>query len=185
MKNVIVGGVLAGLAFYIWSTLWYGFIPLQFSELKTMPNEVEIATMLKNSGLEDGMYTYPGMENGGMGDPEHMKKAEAGPIINLMIYRNGGMSGMDTMSMIMFLVYCLIVGILAAYMVKTAGKSLNSFGKRTIMVTLIGVIVWLMGPMTNSIFWGFPVSFSFLEVFAHVIGWLFAGLVIAWRVKPE
>jgi len=42
-----------------------------------------------------------------------------------------------------------------------------------------------IGPFVEWNWWGFPLSYTLVNVVDYCVTWLLAGLVLAWRIKPE
>ncbi len=58
------------------------------------------------------------------------------------------------------------------------------FGRRVLVVGLLGLLAWLSISASHWIWYGFPTAFVGAELIDQVVGWLVTGLVIA-KIVPR
>ncbi len=187
MNKVLVPGILGGVVIFVWSFISWVVIPWHAAVMNNIPSGEQVAEILKNDGLEAGFYHHPGMpeeqdENSQKAWTERYMK---GPNINFMIYSPVGGAPMDPMQFVRSLFLNILSAMLASYMLLQALGSLNGLMQRALFVTAMGVFVALVYPMAEWNWWNFPGDFTAVAVFDTIITWFLAGLVIAWRIKPE
>ena len=61
-KRIIIGGVLAGLAMFMWGAVSHMALGLQESGIKQFANETPVLAALKSEIKEPGFYFFPGMD---------------------------------------------------------------------------------------------------------------------------
>ena len=59
-KKIVISGVLAGLAMFIWSAIAHMLLPIGEMGIKTIPNEDAVIAAMKANITEDGFYFIPG-----------------------------------------------------------------------------------------------------------------------------
>ena len=64
MKRILLAGVLAGLAMYIWSSVAHIALPLGTVGLQQIPNEQAMLTSMSGSLSQSGLYFFPFMSPG-------------------------------------------------------------------------------------------------------------------------
>src|SRR6185295_19088950 len=65
MKRLLIAGVLAGLAMFVWEAVAHTVTPLGEMGLSTLPNEAAVrAALAAQLGGADGLYFFPYVEMG-------------------------------------------------------------------------------------------------------------------------
>jgi hypothetical protein len=59
-----------------------------------------------------------------------------------------------------------------------------SFRRRVIFVVLLGVFAGFMYPFSEWNWWQYPLGYTLVNFADGILTWFFAGLVLAWRIKP-
>ena len=106
--------VLSAVFVFIVSSVIHMALPIHKGDYKKMKNEHAVLESLRANGVEPGAYMFPcagSMKE--MGSPEMVAKRQAGPVGWLTVVPPPGCS--VGKSLIWWFVYCLIVGVLVAY----------------------------------------------------------------------
>ncbi len=104
---------------FVASSIIHMLLPYHRSDFKKVPNEDEVMATLRNAGITPGQYVIPCPSNmKEMGSPEFVEKSTKGPVAFMMV----GKSGPPNMgkSLALWFVYCIVVGIFAAYIASRA-----------------------------------------------------------------
>lgn len=179
MKRILLAGVLAGLAMYVWSSIAHIALPLGAVGLQQIPNEQAVLTSMSGNLNQSGLYFFPFMSPGTtmQQQVEKLKTTPSG----LLMYRPAGAPGM-TMGMLgTELLTEIIVSILAVWLLSKT--RIASFGGRVAFVSVVGLTAAIM---TNVQYWnwyGFPLSYTASSIFTQLVGFIVAGLVAAKMLK--
>jgi len=188
MAKKLLAGVLGGLAFFFWSFVAHGLLPLGKAGIKEIPHEQTVLDSMKANMPEDGLYVLPGL-----GLPENatrsqqaaamearMHKVETGPS-GFLAYHPSLQFSFGRALVVVFTTNVVQV-LLAVFLL--GQTSLVSFAARWRFITVAGI---LAGISTNISYWnwyGFPGTYTLAYVFTVALGFVFAGLVAAAIVKP-
>lgn len=184
MKRMLIGGLIGGVIVFVWSFISHMFLPIGTAGFSTMQqNEQVIVETLKANIPEKGLYFIPGVDpTADMASDEYKaweEKYKAGPR-GFLIYDPKGANPMAIGKLITELITNLIAGIIAAFLLF---RLIGTFWPRVSSVTLLGLFAWISISVSYWTWYNFPGSFIIAEGVDQVIGWLFAGLVMAKIVK--
>lgn len=76
----------------------------------------------------------------------------------------------------------VLAGCIAAYVVSLTALP---FGRRVLLVALLGVFAWLSITVSYGIWYRFPTAYVVGEAFDQIGGWLLGGLAIAWMYRAR
>jgi hypothetical protein len=194
MKKIVLAALAGGLVLFIWGAVSHMLLPLGAAGLKNLPNEEPVLTALGSSISEPGLYFYPGLDMKKKATEEEQaawaEKIKTGPS-GLLLYRPSGGEAMSPRQLVSELVSNILAAWVAAIVVSLiiaghsdqAGRNAQ-FGRRVLVVGLLGLFAWLSISASHWIWYGFPTAFVGAELIDQVVGWLLAGLVIAKIVPP-
>ena len=106
--------VLSAVLVFIVSSVIHMALPIHKGDYQKMKNEDAVLESLRANGVEPGAYMFPcagSMKD--MGSPEMVAKLKAGPVGWLTVVPSPGFSIGKSLGW--WFVYCLIVGVLVAY----------------------------------------------------------------------
>ncbi len=186
MNRLVVPALLAAVVVFIWMFISWAVIGWHDLEIKSFPDATEIEHM-KAVMHEPGIYVYPGYpeEDSESAMKEWTDKYEAGPIISFMVYSPTGGNPWDMMLCVRSFIINFIAAFLAgALLMMTLAQNPN-FWRRVTFVMLLGLFAGFIGPVIEWNWWGFPLGYTIVMVIDFCITWFLAGLILAWRIKPE
>jgi hypothetical protein len=188
--KVLLAALLAALAMFLWEFAAHMFTPLGEAGLGYLPAGDTVTSSLKSGiGTKAGMYIFP---TGGLtADSSREEKQKAMERINeemktkpsgLIVYKPAGSEfnfgkTLTVQFVTDFAKALLVIALLAQ-------TPLASFGRRVRFAVLAGLLATIV---TNVPYWnwyGFNGTFTISQMVMDVIGFFFAGLVIAWLYKP-
>ncbi|MBV9569787.1 MAG: hypothetical protein JO056_00920 [Alphaproteobacteria bacterium] len=178
--NVLIAGILGGIAMYIWSTLAHTVLPLGQIGISQMPHETAVLTAAQASnGEKDGLYFFPWVDPK---DPQMMQKMNAAMKVNpsgLLLYHPPGHGETDMAGpLIGEFVKELAESLIAAFLLSLA--ALGAYLCRLGFVVLIGIAATITTNVSYFLWYGFPLDYTVANMFIEGVGYLAAGLVIAW-----
>jgi hypothetical protein len=190
--RILLAGLLAGIAMFIWSSIAHRALPLGHAGIRELPNEQAVLGALE-TGLGDktGLYLFPGL---GVGDnPTHQQEKEAMTHYEEKLAANP--SGLlmyhapksRTMAMgkwltIEFLTE-LLESILAVFLL--AQTRITTFGGRVGFIFVAGILAAIA---TNVSYWnwyGFPGVYTAAYMTTQIVGFLCAGLAAALVLRGQ
>jgi hypothetical protein len=179
MKRILLGGIFAGLAVFIFSAIHHMALPTGHMGLKTLPQEELVLGAMRTAIAEPGLYFFPGMDLSKRARAEEEKAWEAkyvaGPT-GLMVYSPGGQPPMQRRQLSTELLADILAACIAAWVVSLTKVS---FGQRVALVTLLGVFAWFSISVSYWNWYHFPAAYTAGEAIDQVGGWLFGGIVLA------
>ena len=191
MKQLLLAGLLGGLAAFVWVGISWMALPWHESSFHTLPDGEAVVESLGARGLSTGVYHYPGLPEAAEGaartDTDRRALAERyrrGPNINLLVYSTRGAELFAPRQFLAGLALNVAAATLAAGLLALTGGQLVRYRHRVGFVAALGVFATLVSHLA-SWNWGlFPADYTLAMVQDHVVGWLLAGCVIAWKLKP-
>jgi hypothetical protein len=190
-SKILVTALAGGAAMFMWGFVSHQVLPLGEAGISTLTHQEEILPSISNRVSKPGMYMFPWPENP-PGTPapqneETMKQAnvmhETMPHGLLIFHPPTGAFSM-TPHLITEFATNVVSSLVAAVLVCMTLGSLDSFVKRVLFVTAIGLSA---GIAVNVPYWNwyeFPTSFTLAQIFDHVVGIAVVGAVIAAIIRP-
>lgn len=179
MKKVFLAALAGGFAMFLWSTISWMVLPWHNATITTIPSGEEIAQIMKNDDLPRGIYHFPGMGETEAETMKMMKRAEAGPNVNFMVYSPQGSSFTDPMPYLWGFILNFLGALLAAFWLSKLGGNLPDYSTRVAFVASFGVAIALMGNFVEWNWWKFALDYTLVMVADNIIMWSLAGLAIA------
>jgi hypothetical protein len=179
MKKVITAGLFGGVALMVWTFVVNGILRFQVNiNMKTIPAERQVYETLKEHIVEPGRYACnPALTS-------DWRFPDGEPVFSVFY---GGMGHEAAGSlMLVGLVLFFLGPTIGAWMLSQASESvLCSYPRKVLFFTAIGVLVAVFCDLSNFGIGGYPLKDALILAGHDVLIWTFAGLVVAWRMKPE
>ena len=179
--RVIIAGLLGGLVIFMWGMVSHMILPLGEIGMLQPNSEDAVIAVLKDNMPKTGVYIVPGLSTAQMQDDASVKayQAKAPTLPNAMvIYQD---TGRDGTQMTQNLLHEYIGNTLAALIVASI-LALGAFSstKRIVLSVGMGAFAWLTVSAPYWNWYRFPQDFSLANLAMLLIGWLLAGMVMAW-----
>jgi hypothetical protein len=186
MKNIIVPSLLAAIAVFIWMFISWSQIGWHNIDIENLPDET-VVDQMKQSVTESGIYLYPGQptDESDSGMTAWTERHKAGPNIHFMVYSPAGADPMEPMQFIKSFIINFIAAFIAGVLLMMTLAQNPSFWRRVIFVMMLGLFAAFVGPFIEWNWWSFPVGYSMVVAADLCVTWFIAGLVLAWRIKPD
>jgi hypothetical protein len=185
MARVLLGGIVGGIVIFAWGALTHMVLPLGAMGFHLMSNEDAMIGALRDNIKEGGVYLFPGMDmHKSPTDTERQAweaKLKQGPSGFLVIHTEPREA--MTPRQLGTEVATDVVGALLAAMTLTLVRP--GYGRRLLVVVLMGVFGFVTTSIPYWNWYGFPIEFTASKAMDLVGGWLLAGLVLAAIVKPK
>lgn len=191
-KRVMIGGILAGVALYLWLFAAHEFLGLGEMGIREIPNnEAAVLGAMQTSIPEAGFYFYPGFglgpkptsEQRNAAMPDYMKKYEQSPH-GILIYhppsgpfsfgkllaRQGGLN--------------LLEGLIVAWLLSWVAAE-TRYAARVGFVTVVGILASITTNLEYLNWYEFPSAYEKGYLTTQIVGYFLAGLVAAAFVKGK
>lgn len=188
MKNILITALLAALVTFIWSSISWMVLPFHNMSIHKMKNEDQMIEMMKQNLGKTRVYAFPAMDEN---NPDKAgqeaaiaEKYRTGPMGMIFYHAEGG-EMMDAKQFIFgFLLDFIIAGV-SIFLLIFAVDKLPKYLYRVLFVTGIGLIAALSSHIMSWNWMMFPMKYSLLNAADLVATFFFAGLIAAWRIKPQ
>jgi hypothetical protein len=173
--RILIAGLLGGLAMFIWSSAAH-MSPLGRVGISTLPDEsATVANLASAIGDHGGLYLFPVDMSG--------TPSSATAPGGFLAYNPHAPMAMLPGNLIVEFLTETVEAILAAWLL--AQTALAAYAMRVGFVTVVGIV----GAITTNVpYWNwytFPTAYTLCYAFIEVVGYLVAGLAIAWYLKPK
>jgi len=174
--------LLAAVFVFIVSSVIHMVLGYHRSDFSKVSSEDEVMDALRKFEIPPGNYVMPCPEGPkGMKTPEFQEKMKAGPVAMITIRQSGPPS--LTANLILWFLYCIVVGVFAAYV---AGRALGPRAQYLDVFRFAGTTAFAgygLALMQDSIWKGIKWSTTLKSMFdgliyalitAGTLGWLWA-----------
>ena len=173
MKRILIAGVLAGIAMFVWESVAHMVLPFGEMGLSSLPNDEAMrAALAAQLGNADGLFVYPTIQMDQTPSP--------GPWGLLLYHPHWSFSwavlGWEALVE-------LVMGLGLAWLIALAGAA--TFGRRMAIAALVGVAAAVAVSPSYTIWFGFPAAYTAGQMIVAFVDYLVGGAVIAWLVKPR
>jgi hypothetical protein len=183
--RVLIAGALGAIVMYAWLSVAH-MSPLGHVGFKQIPNEeAAVAALGAAIGDNKGLYFFPWIEPGSEGAMERYGEMLKTSPSGVLLYSPPGAAGMEPRQLVVEFVENLVAATLAAWLVSMT--TLSTFVGRAGFVAGVGFIAAITTNISYWNWWGFPTSYTAAYFAMDFVGYVFAGLVIAWWLgrKPK
>ena len=180
--RIIIAGIVGGIVMFFWGAFSHTVLPLGEVGIKMLPNEAAVMSTLKSNITEPAIYFDPGMDMHTATEAEQAAWAEkykAGPR-GLLIHHPTGAEPMGPAMLGTELLSNILACLCAAFVISGL---IAGFSGRVIAAGLFGLASWLSIDVSLWNWYGFPTNYMLAQGVDQVVGWLLAGLAIAFIVK--
>ncbi len=189
-RRIIIGGLLAGLATFIWGAISHIALGLGNVGIKSISNEAPVLAALQGNIKEAGFYFFPGLDRSPNLTKEQKAAVEkawgekylAGPR-GILVYHPDGEAPMSPRQLLLQLAAEIVAALVAAFLLAQA-PGLTCYIGRVGFVQLLGLLPFFTLSFPYWNWYGFPTSFTLAQLADKLLTCLIAGLVLAAIVKP-
>jgi hypothetical protein len=179
ITSLLIPILLSAVVVFIISTVLHMVFTYHNTDFKKLPDEAPVMDDLRKYNIPPGEYVFPyASTNKERTTSEFKDKMKKGPIAFLNVYPNGEIN-MGS-SLIMWFVYCIMVGVFAAYV---ASRALEPGAHYLAVFRFAGVTAFIgysLALMQNSIWFKKSWSATIKSMFDGLIYALFTAGVFGW-----
>ena len=184
MKKIIIPSLLAAVVIFVWSSISWMLIGWHMVDIKNLPDE-SVVQQMDATITEPGIYIYPGYptDESEAGMEAWTNKHLAGPLM-FMVYEPNGSDPMPAGMFIKGFLLNFITAFFAAVLLFMTLAQNPSFWRRVTFVVMLAVFAGFMFPFSEWNWWSYPLGYTLVNVADGILTWFFAGMVLAWKIKP-
>ena len=189
MGRTVVAGIVAGGVVFLWGAVAHMALPLGMVGMQMPPDAAQDVALaaLRGSFDQEGIYMLPFPREEIWQDEAAMAKFGADAATRPFAFVVYQPQGRDTNAAFgpmlgAQLGSTVLAGLLAAFV---AAGIPGSRLRRVLSVTAFGLFAWLAVSVPFWNWYRFPADFTLAALIEHGVGWLLAGLAIAWILRPR
>jgi len=168
---------------FAWGAVSHMATPLGKVGIQPIPSEEKFVAAMKDAIREPGFYFFPAIDQSKASESDRKAweaKIKQGPMGILIIHPEGG-EAMSPRQLGTELATNIVSALLAAMMLTMVR---SSFAGRVLFVTALGMFGFVVTSVSYWNWYGFPLDYTGAQALEKIIGWFFAGLVLAAIVRP-
>lgn len=189
MKKFIIGSLVGAVIIFVYSSLSWMMSPVHMHSFHYTPKQDSIMKVLNNSGLSEGMYMMPTLDNRNAGafdskyrdEEEKYMKENMGKPFAMILYSPG--KNMNACQFIWGFLFNLFAVVFALVIFVMAKDKLTTFFMRWWLFIVIGFIVALNSYLLEWNWMYFPwhyIKGMLIDVFVE---WALCGAWLAWYLR--
>ena len=190
MKRILLGGLLGGIAMFLWEGLAHEVLPLGMAGIKGLSIDAPVSAAIKQSLQDPGFYIFPWVDHTpAMSSAQKkeavqktMDQAKIGPAGLMVVhpegrdYSFGKLLGTQA-------VFDILTMLLAAFLVAWCA-ALKGYGARVLFVAVLSLLPALTVHLPQWNWYEFPAAYTMAQILVNVVGFLLGALIVAAMVKP-
>jgi hypothetical protein len=177
--RILLAGLAAGIAMFIWSSFAHVATPLGQVGVSTLPDEsVTVGNLASAIGDKGGLYLFP-MPGGGSAPSSSAATAPGG----FLVFNPRSATSMAPKNLVVEFLTELAEGLIAAWLL--AQTALAGFAARVGFVTAIGFAAAITTNIPYLNWYSFPLDYTLAYGFIELAGYFVAGLALAAILKPK
>jgi hypothetical protein len=183
MKRILLAALAGGFIIFVWGSVSHMLLGAGMFGVSVMANEDAVLEAFSANVPDEGLYMFPAWDQdaGSFEEPDEgwMNKYRNGPA-GILIYQPKGGEVMPPSMMPMEFGSNFLAALIAALL---ASALAGSYGKRVALLSLLGLLSWLMISVSYWNWYHFPMAFIAGEAIDVVLATVFAALAIA-KIVP-
>ena len=183
MKRIVLHGLVAGFAFFIWLSLVHLATPIGQVGIRALPNEAEVVAAIKNIPHE-GFYLFPGAASAAGASREEKKVAMEAAMelmktapTGIMVVFPKGKAPLTSTQLVVELLNDIAQGLLLAWLFSRS--TTRTVREKLRFALAVGLAATFVTNISYMNWYGFPVDYTLANMFGEVSGYVMMGLAIA------
>lgn len=183
--RVLFGAFTAAVVLMVWGMLFWVVSGIPKNFISEPPGGDKIGALLKEHAPEgSGVYYHPNFPTD-MNDADalatHAQQHKSGPLFHLF-YQSQGTDPTSPAIYAQGFAHFFLQAVAAALLLSISGAVLKTFGARYRFVVLIGLIL-AVATLGDAIWFYHPWNYRLMIAGFVIVGWLLAGIALAFVVK--
>jgi len=182
---VLVAGVLGAFVVFVAQSLSWLVLGVHDRTIHELPNGEAIAALLREAAPAPGVYHHPGLPLPGESQEAWAARYRTGPVVPFLAYHPGGAEPFSPVQPLRGWILDVVSATIVAWMLSLAAPSLPGYAGRVAFVTLFGAFAACVSWLSMYNWMSLPVDWTIVMSLELVASWALAGLVLAWRIRPD
>ena len=179
--RTFIAGLIGGIVFFLWGAVAHMALPIGEMGMHEATSEDPVLAAASANLPGEGVYMLPGLSPAQMKDEAAVKAYSAKSVASPYAFVVYQPQGRDAMDMGGNLAKQFISDTLSAIVVAfVLGLGAFGFSKRVFIATALGLFSWLTVSVPYWNWYRFPLDFTLGNLLEQVLGWLIAGVAMAW-----
>lgn len=179
--RIVIAALIGAIIFFFWGMAAHTVLPIGEMGMHKPVNEDAIIGAVSTGAPEAGIYVVPWMDMASMSDEAvsaaWAAKAKANRFSFLVVADPQANPMSMTSQLIKQFIAVLLASLIASWLL---AATTWGFGTRVLGSVGIGVFGWLINSVPMTVWYLFPTQWMIGGLIEVVVGWLLAGLGIAW-----
>ncbi len=173
--RVLMAGVLAGVAVFLWGMVSHMALPLGEAGISKLPAEAEVLAVLAAEVPEGGLYLFPAEE-----DPAKWEEAYRTKPHGLLVMAPAGEPLAFARRLTVELATNLVGGLLVALLFAAGLPATVTWRSGLVAGAVLGCFATVAIDLSYANWYGFPAAYALAQLVDQVAGWALAGAVAGW-----
>lgn len=185
--RIVTAGLIGGLVMFVWGVLAHMVLPLGEVGMRLpVAENVVLSALPQGLGDQPGVYLVPSLDPAKMSDQAAVKaysvKSLASPYA-FVVYQPQGtdLAAMGPQIGVQW-ASDTSAALLLAFVMGLAGLS---FARRLAIAVVAAAFAWLSLLVPYWNWYRFPLDFTVAALIEQAVGWLLAGVAIAWWIGRQ
>lgn len=170
--------VLSAVIVFVASSVLHMVLTYHQSDYSQIPEEDKLLAALRPANLKPGLYVFPFFHHKEMNSPAAIEKYKQGPVGFMTIMRNGTPNMPKIL--ILWFIYCLIIGVFVAYLTKHAVPSGSAYLVVFRAAAVAALLAYGVAQLSNAIWRGQTWSAAIKELIDGLIYALLTAGTFGW-----
>ena len=189
--KLVLAGVAGGVVMFLWGFVSHMLLPLGDAGISSLPYQADLLPPMSAKLTKPGLYMFPWPESSpGTPMPQTAEAMETANEMHktsphgMLLYHPPTGPFVMTGHLVIEFGTNVASSLVAAVLVCMTLGSLDSFAKRMLFVTAIGLSAGIAVNMPYWNWYEFPATFTLAEMVSHIIGFALVGAAIGAILKP-
>ncbi len=178
MRDVLVGGLAAAIAMFLWGFLFWGVGLLDPFAHTTPASQAKLATSLQETLPETGVYFLPDRT---LNTPEEWAAIhQKGPIATVTV-RTSGADPMAPSKLALGFAHMLAAALLLGTIMAISNRP--NYLERLQLGALVGIAGTLFANLTQPIWFHAPWGYHLVNATYQLVAWFIAAAILAYFIR--
>jgi hypothetical protein len=187
MTELLLGALLGGAVFFVWSAISWMALPWQRAVYKPFVNEDAVVEVMGANAPEPGLYGLPEEPKYPLGATKEQRETidravweKLQKITVTAVVTHGGFPPLPRMLGVAFVTYTVVALLFCWMLSKSTGLL---YGERVLFIAVAGLSAGLICRLPDWNWHQYPLNHTIVQIANLLVGWTLSGLVMAWLVK--
>ena len=186
VKKAFFGAAAGSIVLMVWGFVYWTVLPFGYRVMDGVGSNTSVVRLMQQTLPGTGVYMIPWLAQDEMQQGDAVEKMVSqhreGPVVQIL-YSEHGADPMGPQVLLGGLMNFFTVSLIVAGLLLMAMPGLRGYSERVQFVFLLGLLVGV-SDLARPIWWHQPWDYWIHQALFPMTGWLLAGLVMGWIIKP-